>query len=449
MGVQNQSRKNASFGWAVSSSIVREVVENGLCSGCGGCAAVAPDSITMRRIKPGYLRPVESRPATAVEHRRIAEICPGKILAQEKPATGSNHHLWGPLVGVRAGFSTDEEVRFKASSGGALSAILNHLLESGTVDAVLQTGQDDGLPIANKTVLSVTEDDVFYASGSRYAPSAPLDGLHRHLDGDRKLAFVGKPCDVAALRAMARFDPRVNQRFPIMISFFCAGVPSLTGARAILDAMKIEEKDLVQFRYRGEGWPGMATATKHDGCQKSMSYAESWGDILSKHLQWRCKICPDGTGSFADIVCADAWEADEKGYPTFDEREGMSLVLSRTPAGEAIVREAMTEGHLQASEYPVDAIDPIQPGQVRKRQSTLPRLAAMRLMHRPVPSYRGFRLALNTTHGGLWQAIKSFLGTVRRARSIRESAGTGLSADSNDARNKENTNGLAEDNLVS
>jgi coenzyme F420 hydrogenase subunit beta len=37
-----------------------------------------------------------------------------------------------------------------------------------------------------------------------------------------------------------------------------------------------------------------------------MSYADSWGGILSRHVQFRCKICPDGTGGFADVVCADA-----------------------------------------------------------------------------------------------------------------------------------------------
>src|SRR3712207_7050821 len=38
----------------------------------------------------------------------------------------------------------------------------------------------------------------------------------------------------------------------------------------------------------------------------------------------RCKICPDGTGEFADIVCADAWYGKD-GYPDFAEREGRSL----------------------------------------------------------------------------------------------------------------------------
>ena len=50
-----------------------------------------------------------------------------------------------------------------------------------------------------------------------------------------------------------------------------------------------------------------------------MSYAQSWGEILTKHVQFRCKVCPDGSGGFADVACADAWYGDERGYPSFEE----------------------------------------------------------------------------------------------------------------------------------
>jgi coenzyme F420 hydrogenase subunit beta len=45
----------------------------------------------------------------------------------------------------------------------------------------------------------------------------------------------------------------------------------------------------------------------------------AWGEELSNHLQFRCKICPGGTGEFADVVCAGAWYGKD-GYPDFTER---------------------------------------------------------------------------------------------------------------------------------
>lgn len=396
-----------------SSPVLSRVMRGRLCAGCGACAALAPAAVQMTLADPGHLRPVQSAPVNAEQEARIAAVCPGLGLTQ-RPDGREDHPLWGPIVAVRSGHATDQAVRRNASSGGALSAILVHLLDTGAVDRVLQTAAAPALPIGNTTVLSTTADDVFQAAGSRYAPSAPLAGLEEHLAGSQRLAFVGKPCDVAALRAMERFDPRVSERFPVMLSFFCAGVPSLTGVRQILATLDVEEKDVASFRYRGDGWPGFATATLKDGSRRRMSYADSWGGILSRHVQWRCRICPDGTGGFADIACADAWEADERGYPVFEERDGMSLVVSRTGTGERIVAAALAAGALSAEPFDTAAIRTIQPGQTQRRQFTLPRVLALRLLGRPAPVYRGFHLTKNAAEAGLGPAIRNFLGTLRR-----------------------------------
>ena len=58
---------------------------------------------------------------------------------------------------------------------------------------------------------------------------------------------------------------------------------------------------------RGDGWPGSVTAVTASGKVAHMSYADSWGDILSHHVQFRCKVCPDGTGAFSDISCGTVW----------------------------------------------------------------------------------------------------------------------------------------------
>src|SRR5262245_25174786 len=267
------------------SRVLKRVVEGGLCSGCGACAAIAPHAISMALVNPGFLRPVQSADLSPDQESRIAEVCPGTGLTQD-PAGRPDHPLWGPIVGLRRGYATEPALRRRASSGGALSAFLLHLLEAGTVDAVLQTAAAPDLPIGNTTVLSATPEAISRAAGSRYAPSAPLAELEQHLMSHSRFAFVGKPCDVAALRAMERFDPRVAERFPVMLSFFCAGVPSLSGAREILEEMGVGEAEVAAFRYRGDGWPGCAAATLKDGSRRQMSYSDSWGGILTKHVQW-------------------------------------------------------------------------------------------------------------------------------------------------------------------
>ena len=47
-----------------------------------------------------------------------------------------------------------------------------------------------------------------------------------------------------------------------------------------------------ELRYRGRGWPGMTTVKVKgsNGETRQMSYEESWGDILSKNVQLRCRL---------------------------------------------------------------------------------------------------------------------------------------------------------------
>lgn len=389
-----------------------------LCSGCGGCALVAPGKVHMDQRSPGYLRPVQTGALSPAEDERIARICPG--LGQTVDAAGRvDDVLWGPYVAMHTGYATDPALRHRASSGGGLSAVLVHLMASGQVDGVIQTGADRHVAIANVAVLSETAEAVMAAAGSRYAPSSPLAGLEPYLAGHRRFAFVGKPCDVAALRALALEDGRVDARIPVMLSFFCAGIPSQTGAAAVLAALGTDLADTAAFRYRGNGWPGQATATLQDGSTRSMSYHDSWGKILSHHVQHRCKVCADGSGAAADLVCADAWVSDAEGYPLFEEHDGVSLIVARNEKGAGLLAEAVAQGYLVTEGFDVAGLVAIQPGQVGRRRALLARLAGIWLLGRPVPRYRGLHLRAAAAQNPVRRNLKNFLGMVRRGMTGR------------------------------
>jgi coenzyme F420 hydrogenase subunit beta len=383
------------------------------CAGCGACAAVSGGAITMEMTPAGLLRPQQTGPVSGRTDEIISDICPGVRLAQTSQE-GNDHPLWGPLVAVRTGASTDPNLAHHASSGGALSALLLYLLATGAVDRVVQVTASAASPIENVTAESVGVADVHRAAGSRYAPSAPLADLDQQLAKPGRFALVGKPCDIAAARALARHDARVAEKIPVMLSFFCAGIPSLLGTQAILDRLGVGRDALARFRYRGDGWPGRCTATLRDGRNVSMSYGESWGDILSKHVQFRCKICPDGSGGFADVVCGDAWHCDEHGYPLFEEQEGRSLIITRTGRGETLVRQAMDAGYLTAEAIDADEIETMQPSQANRKRLVLSRLAAMAALgHRP-PRFQGLRLMSAAGQAGVWANVRTFLGMARR-----------------------------------
>jgi len=312
------------------------------------------------------------------------------------------------------GHSTDDDLRFQASSGGGLSAALFFLLGSGKVDGVVQVRASETLPYANAISISTSIEEIAEAAGSRYAPSAPLAGLRSLMGSGKRYAFVGKPCDVAALRALTGLEPALENSFPYLISFFCAGVPSTKGAEEVIRKMGAAPEQVTEFRYRGNGWPGRAVATLADGTTRSMTYHDSWGGILSKHVQHRCKICADGTGDAADIVFADAWEADERGYPLFEERDGRSLILVRTPKGQTILEGAVRESHIAVEPFDIAELEKIQPGQTGRRRALLARLLALRLLGKPTPQYQGFSILAAARTGSFAWSARNFLGMVRR-----------------------------------
>jgi len=219
-----------------TSPALNRVKQGDLCAGCGGCAAVAPGKVAMRTVTPGYLRPVQKAPLSTLEEDTITAICPG--LGQKVDAAGrTDDTLWGPYVAMHTGHATDEAVRHAGSSGGALSMMLVHLVADGVVDAVIQTAASPTLAIGNMTVITTDMAGITLAAGSRYAPSAPLEDLPKQCATGKRFAFVGKPCDVAALRALQARDPKLAKQIPVLLSFFCAGVPSHAGGRAVLKAL--------------------------------------------------------------------------------------------------------------------------------------------------------------------------------------------------------------------
>jgi coenzyme F420 hydrogenase subunit beta len=265
------------------------------------------------------------------------------------------------------------------------------------------------------TRVSTGAEDVFASAGSRYAPSSPLEDIERHLAGHSRFAFVGKPCDVAGLRQLARIDPRVDEKVAYMFAFMCAGVPSHHGTSALLREMGIAcDDEVTSFRYRGDGWPGFATAATASGETHRMDYDSSWGGVLNRYLQFRCKICPDGIGEFADVVCADGWYLDEANAPIFDERGGRSIILSRNAKGEALVQSAERAGALQTQPVTIEEIAAMQPYQARRKGLTGARLTAMALLGRRRPRYRGLALAENMKRLGPAKALRELLGTLRR-----------------------------------
>ena len=253
-----------------------DIVENGLCMGCGICRSVlGAGKITATLEADGLERPRARVPLDAADIARLNAICPGVHVSFPDIADGAQRDpMWGPITRISRGYASDPAIRFRAASGGALTALGIHLIETRKVDYVMHLRADPDRPLLSKAHRSYTRDDVVTASGSRYTASAPLAGIMEALDEGRPFAFIGKPCDVTALANLARQDARVGKLCRYTLTIVCGGFSELSKFRDLLTAWDMDERDVTRFSYRGNGCPGPTAATTKDGRYRETAYCD-------------------------------------------------------------------------------------------------------------------------------------------------------------------------------
>jgi coenzyme F420 hydrogenase subunit beta len=366
---------------------VTDIVKQGYCLGCGLCASVAgQDSVRMRLRSDGFVVP-EPVDETAASVAGLRSFCPGISVELKQPLKNSRERLYGPFRDLKVAYADDPVIRHKGSSGGVLTALLCGLIERGKVEGVLQIGMNRDDPTRSSAHFSTTVEQVISNAGSRYGPASLLENLMQLLDKYSKVAIVGKPCDIVAVRRFLEAYPQYNERIYCTLSFMCMGLPSQNATSRLIQRLGIgKEGDVKSLVYRGSGWPGLATAVDSSGQQHTCSYSESWGDILGRDVHFRCKICPDGWGSFADISAGDAWHTDGH-KPLFDERPGRSVLFVRTERGRDVLVDCA--GKIVCEEYNVDELPVIQKSQHERKNRVWIAYSILKLMGDRLLRFKG------------------------------------------------------------
>ncbi|QGX98808.1 hypothetical protein EI983_11210 [Roseovarius faecimaris] len=367
---------------------LRAVVENGLCIGCGLCAALAPERWAMRMTDEGRLRPA---PLTAENHDADAMIlaaCPGAVVEAEPRGTQSDP-VWGSFTHMGEAWAGDADIRYRAATGGVLTALGVHLLRSGQARFILHCGADPERPMRSRWQISETPEQVLDRAGSRYGPSDTLAGIEAALARNEPFAVIAKPCDANALRARAKADPRLDRLMVAVLVMVCGGASDLGKSQAVLEELGLREEEVTLFRYRGHGNPGPTRIETRSGEAFEKTYLDMWADEAGWRIQSRCKICPDAIGEAADIAAADIWP----GGAPMGEDEGFNGVITRSPAGQALLESAVAAGDLVLgrAHSPRD-YDDFQPHQVAKKHSVAARLRGLASAGQPVFAHRGLRI---------------------------------------------------------
>lgn len=379
------------------------------CTGCGLCGAVNNKKFTEDEKHFLY-------PNLGIEDYELCKtVCPAAGNAVNNYSDGS---IWGTIRHCCLGWSNDEYVRHRSSSGGVLTAVCSYLLENKLVDGIIQVKRDENDQRKTISVVSTTKEEVEACSGSRYTTSSPLTEITSQVQDGKKYAFVGKPCDVSALRMLMNTKKYAwTEQILYLFSFFCAGQPSLAANNKLLSELGCKDiRECRELNYRGNGWPGHASVSLKSGKTNEMDYEKSWMTILGRDVRKCCRFCADGTGEMADISCGDAWYLSADGKPDFEERPGRNVIFARTEKGEELLRLVIQASAISVENYEIEkgALVKIQPYHYNRKASLSSLKLAAVLCRKKFPLYNGKKLEMFAKGFPLKSRIYRCVGTIKR-----------------------------------
>lgn len=392
------------------------IVGNGLCTGCGLCESIAGrERVKMTITSASRMRPQVKHRIDDPQMEAIRAVCPGISLTgpdqEQVEDQGVMDDLWGPIRTLHRGWSTNDDIRFRSAAGGAMTALACFLLETDRVDAIVHVRASDQHPMETDAIVSRTIEEVCSGSQSRYGPSAPLVNIMQLLDQGERMAVLAKPCDIAAIRNLAKIDSRIDSQIPYLITIFCGGVPTIDTAKKIASYHGVSPEEIAVFRWRGNGWPGPIHIETRDGREYDITYSKAWfSDDVPWHydMQFRCKICPDAIGELADVACPDSWVMVD-GSPVHDEAPGANLFIARTRRGQELVDAAAKSGAIHLDPFSIDELYRQHDDHINRKIEAPARVQALAMEGIPQPDFKRYR----------WEKMIALAGTEKHKAAIK------------------------------
>lgn len=314
----------------------KEVWETGKCAGCGACVAVCPaDAIILgggsESLSPshtGYCKDATD----GVPCGACYAVCPRTSENDWDTAPSPLLGEYREIVAARAAFDVA-----KKQSGGAVTAILANALEEGLIDAVV-TVAEDRWTMQPQSVVITSKEVLITHAGSRYNWWVPLLSALKEAVIRRKfqrIAVVGVPCAVQALRAMKSSSNDLVRPFGrsirLIIGLFCT--ESFDYEKLVERKLKTD-LGLDTWQIKRLNVKGKLEVTVTDGSNLSIPLAE-----LHDCIRPGCHFCTDLTAAEADI------SAGAIGSP-----EGFTTLIIRNNVGTGFVTDAIEHNRLSVRE---------------------------------------------------------------------------------------------------
>ena len=264
---------------------------------------------------------------------------------------------------VFIGYSSDDNIRYTATSGGVGSSILKYLFNSGKINSAISFTFDSSLLQYIPSIIYKYDD--YKITGSIYHEIDLYKFLSDNIDIIRSpFCCFALPCQVKPIKYLLSKNRIEN----IIIGLTCSSQQSIEATFLLLKLKKIKKENVEYIQYRNNGWPSGLTIILKNGQQKFVSNNNSiWTKIFHSRLfiQKKCFKCNNTLNQFADISLADPWL---KNYLA-EEKIGQTLFSTNNLKSEDICQSAKTNKYIFYLELTDDELNISQRGTIARKLS--------------------------------------------------------------------------------
>lgn len=365
-----------------------QVIKPGNCLHCGACAGLLPKKVRFVETPRGPL-PEQTTAFTQSDTtplRQAWAVCPGRGVPYSslfKHLKRSPHPLLGPYRDIYVGHSGNKTIRKKGASGGTLSTVLIHLLETKRIKAAIVLQQGLQQPELATPTLARSAKEVLAASQSVYAVTPMLTIL---ADLDPKggpYAFVGLPEQVAALRMLQAAGNKRALAIKYILGPY-TGTNMYHGAvRAFLRGQGVaNDVAIKRLQWRAGDWPGHLQIDTKDG-QTFKAEKFYYNYLIPFFISRNCQIIPDFANELTDLSVGDAWA------PTYERQGGgHAVIVPRSSEMANVIEEMAAQGKLTLDPVSLEKALSMHGHMLDfKKRGTFIRLNWQAKLGKPVPQY--------------------------------------------------------------
>ncbi|MEM3704141.1 MAG: Coenzyme F420 hydrogenase/dehydrogenase, beta subunit C-terminal domain [Candidatus Bathyarchaeia archaeon] len=316
-------------------SIAEAVVKTGKCVGCGTCVLVCPFRC---------LEYVEEKPNLVKECKVCgicAQVCPqydfplSRIESFVFGRERKSDEAFGVYRRLALARAKDKQILEKCQDGGAVTTLLLFAFENGIIDGAVVAKSELEKPFYPHPTIATTTNDILMSAGTKYFYSPNILAITKVLEQKLvKVAFVGTPCQIRAIRKM-QFTGLKKYTAPIklLIGLACSEcfIYEKLMKEHIAGKLGVNPNRVRKVNIKGKMLLTMDSETV------AIPLAEA-----KKYARKSCHFCEDFSSELADISVGglglEGWT-----FVIIRTQQGEELFSSAEVASAITTREAFTE----------------------------------------------------------------------------------------------------------